>query len=272
MMSRSIRLLDCLRPSACRIALIFLHTELSVADFAVHRKKIEILWRNAVFKCAADSGANFLYRHLCTDANGKPDPRSTWLPDLICGDFDSAEPEVLKFFKSFPSVRIEKTPDQDATDFTKALKLVGEILRNRSECGEPDGLNSSSSNVDMIVAVCSGRGRFDHSMGNINTLFSSAQYTNLPVILMSETDMQYVIPGGTAQTMILDTGLEGPYCGLLPLSGPSIVSTSGLQWNLFNETLSFGGLISTSNSLDRETVMVKCSEPLLWTMSVKNLK
>ena len=147
MMSRSIRLLDCLRPSACRIALIILHTDWTVADFALHRKKIEILWNNAVFRCAADSGANFLYRHFCSDANGKPDPNTPWLPDLICGDFDSAEPEVLKFFNTFPSVKIEKTPDQDATDFAKALKIVGETLRACSLRGGSDGSDLPDQNV-----------------------------------------------------------------------------------------------------------------------------
>ena len=124
----------------------------------------------------------------------------------------------------------------------------------------------------MIVVVSSGRGRFDHSMGNINTLFSSSEYTSLPVILMSENDMQYVIPGDSGLTLTLDTGLEGPYCGLFPLSGPSVVSTSGLKWDLFNDTLKFGGLVSVSNSLDSNTVRIRCSKPLLWTMSVKNFE
>jgi thiamine pyrophosphokinase len=123
-------LLECLKPSACKIGLIFLHTELTNEEVAYHRRKFEILWRNSVFTCAADSGGNFLYDHFCKTADGKV-LENPWLPDLISGDFDSLHKAALDFFQTFPNVRVEHTPDQDETDFTKALRLVVEEIRKK---------------------------------------------------------------------------------------------------------------------------------------------
>jgi len=44
-------------------------------------------------------------------------------PDLITGDLDSANPAVVEQFVSMGS-KIIPTPNQDETDFTKALKEV----------------------------------------------------------------------------------------------------------------------------------------------------
>jgi thiamine pyrophosphokinase len=121
----------------------------------------------------------------------------------------------------------------------------------------------------MIVAVCSGKGRFDHNMGNINTLFKANFICDIPVILMSERDLQYVIPSGCRHELLLDTGLEGPHCGLIPVHGASTVTTSGLRWNLDRQKMEFGGLISTSNEVASVSVSVESDLPILWTMSVK---
>ncbi|OQV22255.1 putative Thiamin pyrophosphokinase 1 [Hypsibius exemplaris] len=254
-----IRLLNCLQPGASRIALIFLHTELTADEVYAHRTKFDALWRNAVYKCAVDSGCNFLYEHFrkgTVDAMGLGG--CPWIPDLISGDFDSIRKDALDFYRAFPGVRVEETPDQDATDFTKALMLVAEEIKRKN------------MKVDAIVALCSGKGRFDHNMGNINTLFMAPSITDVPVILMSELDVQYVISNGPATTLLLDTELEGAYCGLLPLRGPSKVSTTGLRWNLDDQQIEFGGLISTSNEMAAPSVTVQTSLPVVWTMSVKD--
>ena len=126
-----IRLLDCLRPaSGCKIALIFLHTELSGDEVYVHRKTFDTLWRNAVFTCAVDSGCNFLHEHFCQGSAERLAMKSfPWIPNLISGDFDSVRQEVLDFYRAFPGVRVVHTPDQDETDFTKALRLVAEEIK-----------------------------------------------------------------------------------------------------------------------------------------------
>jgi len=59
-------------------------------------------------------------------------------------------------------------------------------------------------------------------------------------------------------------------CGLIPLDGKALVTTSGLKWNLANQPLRFGDLISTSNSFAEEVkeVFVETDALLLWTMDL----
>lgn len=136
-------------------------------------------------------------------------------------------------------------------------------------------------------------GRFDQEMGVINTLFvwgnkQSFQQTTLAVY--DEETCAFVLPEIPMKSEILirypagestlnnnddndddiqsDTQVvgEGPTCGLIPIQGRcDKVITTGLKWNLGDQPMEFGGLVSSSNRVMNEVVTVETSSPMLFT-------
>jgi len=71
--------------------------------------------------------------------------------------------------------------------------------------------------------------------------------------------------------------LERPFisgtCGLLPIcQRQTLVNTQGLVWNLRNQSLNFGGVVSNSNRIDndepRPRLFVRASAPVVFTFEL----
>ncbi|CAH8526536.1 unnamed protein product [Schistosoma margrebowiei] len=181
---------------------------------------------------------------------------TNYFPHFLTGDFDSIQPEVLEFYRS-ANVAVIETPDQEETDFTKCVRIViNSIEQNNVE-------------LDVLVAVQMSGGRFDHEMGLIKTLYETKKLTNIPLLLVSECSVTFLLDEGE-HTIRASTGYEGQHVGLIPVGQPCQVTTTGLQWNLDNGTLSFDDIVSTSNRLLDEIVHINCNRPLLFTMEYKN--
>lgn len=75
----------------------------------------------ASFRMVVDGGGNQLYSLM--EQYKTADKENFWIPNVISGDFDSVKPDVLEFYRQKDTLVVH-TPDQNKTDFFKALEVL----------------------------------------------------------------------------------------------------------------------------------------------------
>ena len=84
--------------------------------------------------------------------------RNKIVPQYILGDFDSIDPEVIRWYRSQEEIPIrEYKPEKDATDTRIGLELAIEL------------------GSDRIFLLGATGGRLDHYMGNLQSLIVPAK-------------------------------------------------------------------------------------------------
>ncbi|MDR2121944.1 MAG: thiamine diphosphokinase [Flavobacteriaceae bacterium] len=150
--------------------------------------------------------------------------------DYISGDMDS-----MPSFHELSSVKIIETPDQNKTDFHKALELL---------------LEQGITEVDVYGAT--GR-ESDHFIGNIATALFFKDKLN---IIFYDDRSQFFFSGKKTQLQ----HVKGKIISLIPFFEAKNIRTEGLKYPLKGETLNFMKRVGTRNVADEETVTISYTE------------
>uniref|UniRef100_A0AC34RC38 Thiamine diphosphokinase n=1 Tax=Panagrolaimus sp. JU765 TaxID=591449 RepID=A0AC34RC38_9BILA len=211
---------DISEPSQC--AVLFLNSPLEFQ--APCWKQI---WQEGKNRFATDGAANYLMP-LCKNLSLKH-------PDFVIGDLDSINDETKAFFEK-QKVEVCHDADQDTTDMTKLLNEV----KNRK----------FTEKVDLVLVLGGLGGRFDHTLASINSLLLVEM--EKPVLLLDSHNLLTVLRPGKHEIQldkINEMLLES--CGFVPISQEkTVVTTRGFHWDVTDQEMHFGGLISTSNQLE----------------------
>nr|XP_014089186.1 thiamin pyrophosphokinase 1 [Bactrocera oleae] len=206
------------------------------------------IWQNAKIRCLVDGGAN-CWKEFIQKSN-----ESVNLPEFITGDFDSITQETRKYFNS-PDIKYQHTPDQNETDFTKAVRFLQPQLE--------------ANDIDKIIVFQDNTGRLDHIMANINTLHK-LQSDILSIYLLSSSSLSWLLLPGKHKIVVPKELVDCQHwCALMPIgSKADKVTTRGLKWNLTQSTLEFGFMVSTSNTYASEEIYVDTESSLVWSMGL----
>ncbi|KAG6917006.1 hypothetical protein DXG01_004271 [Tephrocybe rancida] len=219
------------------------------------RELFNRVWNSSAWRSCADGGANRLYDIFV----GDPASRACFLPDVIKGDLDSIREDVRSYYASL-GVPVVHDEDQDSTDL---MKCVGAI--QEKECRE------LGAKYD-IVLLGGLSGRLDQTIHTLSYLHKLRK-TRERVFAVTDDNVGWVLDVGE-HVIEIDHDLLGQTCGLLPVGiDETILTTSGLRWNLDNCPSSFDGMVSTSNHLvpEEKEVRIKTSRPIWWTAELRKL-
>ena len=148
--------------------------------------------------------------------------------DFISGDFDSHSGSDDDVYQD----KFIYTPDQDKTDFHKALEIISE---------------KGFKNIDVFGG--SG-GEQDHFLGNLTVAYSFKE--NLNIKFYDEFSEYFFVP----KSFVLND-VKNKLISLYPFTTVENITTKGLNWALSKENLSVTNRIGTRNFAFDDTVFIE---------------
>ncbi len=141
--------------------------------------------------------------------------------DVLLGDFDS-QTEELDQLKATMPIEIVHTPDQNKTDLQKGIEFL---------------ISKKFEAVNILWAT--GR-RADHNLSNITDIVRYRSQIN--IVVLDDYSRIYQLPKKFEKWYSKGTPLS-----LMPVGNVSGLTTTGLMYNLHNESLQLGYRTSSSN-------------------------
>lgn len=155
---------------------------------------------------------------------------------FVSGDFDSLSKEQVPSDKTHElRHKYIHTPDQDYTDFYKALTLLKE------------------RGVKQVDIYGGSGGEQDHFLGNLSVAYRFKDY--LALTFFDEYSEYFFLPSYFERA-----GLKGRVISLIPFPYAKGVTTKGLKWPLDNEELDLIQRIGIRNTAIEDTISCRFTE------------
>ncbi|KAG9382679.1 thiamine pyrophosphokinase [Pyrenophora tritici-repentis] len=199
------------------------------------------LWKHSGHRICADGGANRLFDMFKGDL---AEQRKHYLPNLIHGDLDSLRDDVRDYYEG-RGVPVLRDGDQISTDFGKCMRKLSSRL-------------PASALRDVLVLGTLG-GRVDQGLGLLHEMArEESRHENLRLWLFSESSLSFILRSGTNfLSGLQQSGVFSENVGILPIYGPAIISTEGLEWDVREWETRIGGQVSTSNHVKADVVRIE---------------
>jgi thiamine pyrophosphokinase len=182
------------------------------------------------------------------------------LPDIILGDFDSIREKERFGIDQLTgndnaqyqvkingkSIQLVYRPDQDETDFFKAIRYIDML--------DP---------ADIYMACALSRNRLDHLINNLRSLRVFYQKKR-PIYFYTKTQIARYIKDET----IIATNQIGAICGIFGFPKAHF-SSEGLKYNGNHFPLSFGFSESVANEFAAETAKITVMGEALFIQNLK---
>ncbi len=193
---------------------------------------------NTTYDCllAADSGLNAV-------------SRMGLRPDIIIGDFDSVEGDILEGYLSDDGIEIVRfNPIKDYTDTDLAIKTA------------------LSKGADCIYILGASGSRIDHMLGSIHCL-KSALDAGASCYIVDEHNRIHLLGGDGAgpYSETLHKGSQwGSYVSLIPLtSSVTGVELTGFAYEMTGGTFNIGESLGISNEIVADAATVTIGQGIL---------
>ncbi len=161
-------------------------------------------------------------RLIAADGGAKTLLSLGFQPHVVIGDFDSLNDSTRAALTTHEVIHV---PDQDSTDFEKALRYA---LRNLGA---------------RRVAVLGVEGdKPDHLLAALSAALARSEHADIRFVL--RRSIIHVVRGPAKRTFAT---FNGARVSLIPLVPTDVRQTDGLEWDIDGTHLSLGDLISISN-------------------------
>lgn len=185
---------------------------------------------------------------------------------MICGDMDSARPEVIEYYAQ-KGVSICKDTDQYSTDLMKCLKFVHQTLEHTMT---PAAKFSCKHGIDVVLLGGLG-GRADQAFSQLHHLHTIPSLDFCAwvkdVYLITAESLVFLLEKGANKIHVpVKEKTFTENVGIIPIGKPSIITTQGLEWDVTDWPTEFGGQMSTSNHIKAEVVEISTTERVLVTL------